>query len=76
MTKPAVLRAELLKLLPLFSARSWVHPYAIRARRPDLKGVHPALANMVKTGHAARRKDESTGLFVYARAKRRNGVER
>lgn len=70
MTKPAVLRAELLKLLPSFSSRFWAYPRAIRMRRPDLKGVHPALANMVKTGHAARRKDECTGLFVYAKAKR------
>ena len=72
MTKPAILRDALLRLLPPFSARRWAFPRDLQRRDPYLgaRKIHPALRSMVKTGHAARREDESTGLYVYAKAKR------
>ena len=70
MTKPAHLRDDILKILPPYSARNWMFARSISRRRPDLKGVHAALAYMVRTQHAARKVDEITGLYVYARAKR------
>lgn len=76
MTKPAHLRDALLKLLPSYSARRWMFPNEIRAKMPAqyARSIHPALAYMVGKGFAKRRKDERTGLFVYAKAKR-NGAE-
>lgn len=75
MSRPAHLREKLLRMLPPYSARRWVFPRELARRMPSRNGIHAALAYMVKCGHACRKSDSRTGLYVYARAKRKRRPE-
>jgi hypothetical protein len=77
-TRPATVRAAILRLLPPYSARRWAFPRTLQRRDPFLRDrhMHANLAQLMRDGYAVRRVDEETGMWVYAKAKRKNGADR